>query len=180
MSLKKNLSSAAIFGSVFLGSIISEGLHIITSPNSIKDLFKKLNGSLDIAKESLKEKIDDATIILIENSALTIIKTKMKIDTVSSVLSRYKEKTRKIESNSGLEVDSGINIPKLNLIDNIKEQTEPIGLEINPEIKPKTIKNKTASFDSSIAAVSISSQPDKKTKTKDVKTKKNSLSKKFS
>ncbi|MBF0472610.1 MAG: hypothetical protein HQK91_06900 [Nitrospirae bacterium] len=151
MSLRKNLSSIVVFSSVFLGSIIGEGINIITTPNSIRDLFRKLNGNFDVVRETVKEKTDDATIMLIEKSTVAITKTKMRMDSVSTIVQKYKSKTEKKE-NIDTEIakidsktETSDSIPALPHIDTqptqIPTESEPI-----LEVKPKTRKKSTASI----------------------------------
>lgn len=138
MSIRKNLSSVVVFSSVFIGSIIGEGINIITAPNSIRDLFRKLNGNFDVVRETVKEKVDDATIMLIETSALAITKTKMNINTVSKIADRYKSKTLKPSNKYKLAYipDTKIsNQPSQQSIINTSEIQ--LQYETKAEIKPK-------------------------------------------
>ena len=165
MSVRKNLSSVVVFSSVFLGSIISEGINIITTPNSIKDLFKKMQGTIDVVRESIKEKTDDATILLIESSTVAITRTKMKMENLSSVVSRYKSKPVKANSqansqayihklNQKLNQNLNISIPKPHVIDIVDDKTEVQKIETKPKVRKKrTIASKTDSTTSTKSTI---------------------------
>ncbi len=91
---KKLLSSALVFASVFMGSIMGAGITMLSSPTSGKEFRKKIKGTFSVLKSSVDEQFDTASLIVIENSAQVITKTKIRVGDFNSYLSKIKEKIK--------------------------------------------------------------------------------------
>ncbi|MBF0538562.1 MAG: YtxH domain-containing protein [Nitrospirae bacterium] len=92
MNPKQKLSGLIVFTSVFVGSFLGAGITIITAPkDAAKDLGKKLKDTAEALKENFNDRLDNATVMVIENSTKILAKTKSTMDSASTMFSVLKD-----------------------------------------------------------------------------------------
>ncbi len=94
MTPKKRLSSAFVFVSVLFGSFMGAAITLLSTPKSGKDLKDKVKGTADVLKEDMNEKIDRASLRLIENTPRVIMRARMKMDGVNSFVHSIRDNLR--------------------------------------------------------------------------------------
>ncbi len=89
--MKKKLSNAIVFASVFAGTIIGAGIAFITASTPGKKMSEKVRGTAKKIKENVNDQIQSSSVKILENSSLLENMAKTKIDDITVLVQSVKK-----------------------------------------------------------------------------------------